>query len=740
MSWKISSCTLCPQACGLEVQVENNRITKVRPDKKNPRSKGYACRKGLNIAYYQHNADRLTHPLKKVGNTFEQIPWDQAISEIAEKLKNILDQYGPRSLAWLFSGQGCHFGIPYLIQLGNSLGSKYNYSALAQEFSGRFWTHGHTFGKQSLVLKPDFENTDMLMTVGWNPMVSHGTPQAPLKLKRFAKNPDKLLVVVDPRLSETAKIADVHLAIRPGTDALLFKSMIAIILNMEWHDKDYIDNHVNGFNDIHSWYIGFDVKAALGVCELNYDQVVEICREFTTRKSCIQDDLGILMNRHSTLVSYLLVTLLTVSGRICEPGGVYFPSLFLEPPPDMGNPWHTQTTNIPAINTVFPPNVMPEEIMSDHPDRIRSVLIFSSNPLRSYADTTAYEEAFKQLDLLVTVEMHMSETATMSHYVLPSRSAYESWDGSLIFENFPNIFFQMRRPVVKPEGEQLEAGSIFARIADAMELVPEIPDALYQAAETGCSKVFADALMAFILENPETMEQVLFIVEKTLGKALDSAHLAACCALLQVRSPSSLEESIQAGYSSREDQNAELFRAILEHPEGIVTGISNPDKNREVLATDDGRIQLYISELEEWIHEINPTNEKEQLKIDNHLPLILIAGRHMPMNANTNMRNPAWNKDRRACTLLMNPADAETYGFKDGQMVNVTTEAGNETIEVEISKMTRKGQVIIPHGFGLVYDGVKYGANVNYLTKNTHRDRIAATPLHRYVRCRVKAV
>ena len=178
MPLKKTSCAWCSLNCGLEVQVENNRIVKVRPDKDNPRSEGYVCRKGLNIAFHQHNADRLTHPLKRVGNEFERISWDQAINEISKKLKQTLDQYGPRSLAWMISGQGCHLGLAYLNFFGNLLGSKYSYSALAQEHTGRFWAHGLTLGSQALSFEPDYNNSDMLMIVGWNPMMSHGMSQA----------------------------------------------------------------------------------------------------------------------------------------------------------------------------------------------------------------------------------------------------------------------------------------------------------------------------------------------------------------------------------------------------------------------------------------------------------------------------------------------------------------------------------------------------------------------------------
>jgi anaerobic selenocysteine-containing dehydrogenase len=166
---------------------------------------------------------------------------------------------------------------------------------------------------------------------------------------------------------------------------------------------------------------------------------------------------------------------------------------------------------------------------------------------------------------------------------------------------------------------------------------------------------------------------------------------------------------------------------------------TNPYKNIERIPTKNRRIQLYAPEVEEWIKKINPVDEEEQLKPNERFPLILMAGRHMDMNANTNMRNPAWNEGRRACSLAMNPSDAEELGFTDRQMVKVITEAGEEIIEVEVTKDARKGQVIIPHGFGLVYDGVKYGANVNRLTKNTHRDQFG-TPMHRYVPCRIEAL
>jgi anaerobic selenocysteine-containing dehydrogenase len=554
----------------------------------------------------------------------------------------------------------------------------------------------------------------------------------------MSKNPDQLLVVVDPRLSETAKIADIHLAIRPGTDALLIKAMIAVILKEGMHNREYIDKHTNGFNEMLPWFADFDVKAALKVCELDYSQVFKVCQEFATRRSCLNDDLGILMNRHSALVSYLLVVLLAICGRIGMPGGNYLVGGGAGSGQNDPRTWRTLITDIPALNGMFPPNVLPEEIMNDHPDRIRAVLNFAANPLRSYADTTAYENAFNQLELLVVAEIVMSETAALAHYILPSKTAYESWDGTP-GGGFSQAYGRMRPPVVEAEGEQKEGGEIFTLLADAMGLIPELPESLYEAARSSNIREYRDALMDYLTANPASGRVLQFIAAKTLGKAIGSAHLASLFTMFLQRSQANQEEATRAGFAAGPDQGLDIYQAIINHPEGVLVGIRDPEKNFEALATENGKIKLYNSEVDDWIKKINPVDEEEQLKTNERFPLILMAGRHMDMNANTMMRDPAWNEGRRPCTLAMNPSDAEKLGFADRQMVKVITEAGEETIEVEVTETARKGQVIIPHGFGLVYDGVKYGANVNRLTKNTHRDQFG-TPIHRYVPCRVETL
>ena len=389
-------------------------------------------------------------------------------------------------------------------------------------------------------------------------------------------------------------------------------------------------------------------------------------------------------------------------------------------------------------------NVMPEEIMTDHPERLRTVIVSGTNPLRSFADTSAYEGAFKRLDLLVTVDITMTETAAVSHYVLPALSAYESWDGGVeVMGDFPGLFLQMRRPVVEPVGEQIEAGEIFLRLADRLGLVPDIPGTLYETADEGDRAQFGRALMEFLQDNPGAGKGMPYILAKTLGKKLGSGHLGLLWGLLQNLPPAVHEMAARMGIHPGPGLGEEVFQAVLKHPEGLWLGEADRDHwdHFQMLATKDGRINLDVPEMADWIQELDPALESERLREgEDGYPLIMSSGRHMDYNANTQMRDPAWNQGKRACTALMHPGDAEKLEFMDGQMVKVATETGEEKIELQVTKATRPGYIMIPHGFGLVYQGDIYGANANRLSKNTHRDRIAGTPLHRYIRCRVEAL
>ncbi len=197
------------------------------------------------------------------------------------------------------------------------------------------------------------------------------------------------------------------------------------------------------------------------------------------------------------------------------------------------------------------------------------------------------------------------------------------------------------------------------------------------------------------------------------------------------------ENAARIGFEPGMDQGDRIFQALLDTPEGIWIGKVDPAENFKGIKTPSGKIEIFVPELKKDAKNLNADSEAEDLKLPDEFPLILNAGRHRRYNINTLIRGQEWNQGKRACTVSVNPADAEAMDFADGQNVKVTTEAGSAVGELQLSDQVHKGTVLIPHGFGLIYGDTVYGLNVNKLTKNTHRDPLG-TPMHRFVPCRIE--
>jgi anaerobic selenocysteine-containing dehydrogenase len=197
------------------------------------------------------------------------------------------------------------------------------------------------------------------------------------------------------------------------------------------------------------------------------------------------------------------------------------------------------------------------------------------------------------------------------------------------------------------------------------------------------------------------------------------------------------EDVTRAGYQVGPLTGEEIFRKILDRPGGVKIGVVDTENNFSLLKTPDRKIHIHFPEMESWVKEVTPAAEEPEL-VNKDYPMVLMAGNHMEMVANTIMRDPAWNEGRRPFTLRIHPDDAKGLGISDGEEVFIETEAGSSKVEAEVTDSSHRGQVVLPHGFGLVHLGKVYGANVNRLAPAEHRDRLAATPLHRYIPCRVR--
>lgn len=738
--WKKSSCIFCAQNCGLELMVEDNRIVKVRGDKDNPRSQGYCCIKGLNMAHYQHNADRLLYPLKKVGDHHERISWLQAISEIALKMKAISEEHGPKAFAYMGGGSlGGHMEVGMGKNLLNAMGSTYYYSSLTQEFSNSYWVEGRLVGRQGVISGSDVYHADTVVAWGWNGWMSHQEPRTRELIKEIQSDPKRQLIVIDPRFSETAERADIHLALRPGSDTMLIKAMIRIVLDNKWEDRAFLEAHVNGWEEVIAWFDGFEARRAIEeVCGLDYDQVFNVTRLIAQTKSCIHQDLGIYMNRNSGINCYMLHILRAICGRSCVEGGQIYPAILFP----MGlacderdpNTIRTVKHNMFPVLGVYPPAIFPDEVMNDHPDHIRALIVSACNPLRSYPDTKAFEKTFEALELSVCIEVAYSETARVCDYVLPCRTYMETYDNTCFSFGFPDLFFQQRQPVLEPGNDECKEGSaIIIELAKAIGVLPELPEYLYEAGKNGIT-AYLGAMVKYVQANPQYAARVPMIIGETLGQTLGSANQAMLVAVLANSSEVFKAGAVAQGYPADFTMIEAMYQDIMKHPEGLILS-KFQCSNFDMLCTEDKKIALKIDELQGAVRSATIENELAELKMPEEYPMILHSGLHVETVANTSLRNPEWNKSQN-WSMLVNAADASRLGLVDGGKARVTTEASAVEITVEISPRAAQGCVYIPHGGGLIYDGTQYGVNVNELVKCTDRDEMC-TPMHRRIPCRV---
>src|SRR5829696_4900812 len=260
--WKQTACILCECNCGIEVRLggdSGRRFERIRGDKAHPASQGYTCEKALRLDHYQNHTNRLTSPLRRrADGTFEEIDWDTAIREIAARFTAVRDTYGGESIFYYGGGgQGNHLGGSYSGATMRALGAKFRANALSQEKTGEFWVNTKMLG--GAMLRADFEHCEVAIFVGKNPWQSHGFPRARTTLKEIANDPARAMIVIDPKRSETAELADFHLRVRPGTDAFCLAALVGVIVQERLLHSAWLAEHVSGLDEIVSAFSGAPV-------------------------------------------------------------------------------------------------------------------------------------------------------------------------------------------------------------------------------------------------------------------------------------------------------------------------------------------------------------------------------------------------------------------------------------------------------------------------------------------------
>lgn len=748
-----SACILCSLNCGLEITVEDRRLTKIRGDKSHPASQGYTCQKALRLDHYQSAPGRITRPLKRrPDGTFEEISWETAIAEIAERIQGIRAAHGGSAFAYYGGGgQGNHLGGAFSGSLRRAMRTRYVYTALAQEKTGGFWVDGRLFGDQQCHPTEDVEHADFLLVIGANPWQSHGFPRARQVLQEIASDPARTLVVIDPRRTETAERADIHLAVRPGGDAHLLLAMLGTIAQEELHDRAFLDAHTVEAEAVLELLREIPVDEYAREAGIDPELARRVARQYAqTERACIRTDLGLEHTPHSTLNTYLAKLLFLVTGHFGKPGTNVMHTMLgslgrHSKDPGKGGR-ETKVTGAREIGGLYPPNVLPLEIDTDHPERIRAVVVESGNPLVTGADTIAYRQAFAKLELLVVIDVALTETARAAHYVLPAASQFEKVEATFFNLEFPENYFHLRRPLMEPLGESLPEPEIHRRLAVALGVLPETFPLLRRIARIDRRfpklKLFPLALAFTLKRRPELAPHLPLVLHETLGAALPDNLRAAgvIWALCQAFVRKYGAQCVQrAGIQDRGAGLAEaLFQTILESPSGTLISKHEYADTWKFLKHRDGKIHLAIPEMFAEIRGLAPEGEDEEF------PLVLQAGERRSYNANTIYRDDGWRKQDRDGALKVHPRDAERFELVDDGLAWCESRRAAVCVRVSVDDEVRPGLVSLPHGFGMHTsdepNAPRSGPAINFLTESGYCDELSKVPFHKHVRVRVTPI
>lgn len=741
MSTEKTACILCSRNCGLEVEINGGKFVKIKGDENHPISKGYLCQKAARLEYYQNHDDRLRYPLKRQSDgTFVRVTWNEALGEIAEKLKSLKDQYSGNSFAFVGGGgQGNHWGGIYSRQLLSAMDSRFIYTALAQEKTGDIWVNGRLFGNQLCHTTEDIEHADYILFIGTNPYQAHGIVNARNTLKEIQKDEKRTMVVVDPRISETAKMADIHLQLKPGTDAFLMSAMLSIIVREGLHDKNFLAEHCTGFEALEKELLAIDAADYAKRADVDFELVQKVARDFAlAENACVRIDLGIQHTLHTTLNGYLEKLLYLVTGNFGKKGGNNLHTLLIPLVSDTderkkGN--RTAKHKMFPIGGLYPPNILPDEINHTGEDRIRAVWVDSSNPVLTFADSKAYISAFEKLDLLVVVDVAMTETARLADYILPAASQFEKLEASGFNLEFPENFFHLRHAVFEPLEESLPEPEIYTRLLEKMNFIPKSFPILGFAASISRVAYLA-ALQILFKRKPKLQKYASSIMYRTLGKTLPkNAESAAPLLGLTIGYATKYAKQVAAaGYQGNLGNS--LFDGIVKNKSGVIISKHKYEEVWSLIKNKDKRIYLEIPEMFEALREL-----RDEKLSDEDYPFILMAGERRSYNANQIYRNPEWRKIDPKGTMRIHPVDAKELGVENGAEVVCESIVGSINVFAEIDESVRRKMVTLPNGYGLRYkNGEPIGPQLNLLTPSDNCEPLTKTPFHKYLPVKIKKV
>ena len=719
-------CPLCEATCGLTLTIEGTRVTGARGDRDDVFSRGFICPKGASFGAVDSDPDRLRGPLVRRDGELREATWEEAFDAVAAGLRPVVERYGPNSVGVVLGNPNVHTmaGALYPQVLLGALGTRSVFTASTVDQMPKHVSCGLLYGDANAIPVPDLDHTDHLLLIGANPLESNGSlctaPDFPGKLKAL-KARGGTLTVIDPRRTRTAKLADRHIAVRPGTDALLLAAMTYVLYDEHLVELGELAPHVEGVEELRSAVRDFTPEAVAGACDVDAAEIRALARELAAAPTAaVYGRIGSCTVPHGTLASWLVDVLNILTGNLDRPGGALFPQAATDRTPRPAGPgrgfalgrWRSRVSQYPEAKGELPLSALAEEIdtATAEGEPIRALIAVAANPVLSAPDGARLDKALDSVDFMVSVDPYLNETARHADVVLPPPPPSQSPHHDFAFNTLA-VRNQVRytRPAIPLEPGRMAETEILARLI------------LAASGMHGADPAAVDAM----------------VIDQTLGKAVTDPNSP-----VHGRDPRELADRLtgDTGPERRLDMMLRLgpygdgfgvrpdgltLQQLLAHPHGIDLG---PLASRlpQPLKTRSGKVELLPQPI------VDDLPRLRQAMSDRADGLVLVGRRHLRSN-NSWMHNvPALTGGTNRCTLHIHPEDAERLGVVDGAPVRVKGAGGEVTAPAEITDALRRGVVSLPHGWGHDRPGTRLshaatdpGVNVNQLLDGSQLDPLS---------------